>query len=119
MLANLGYSIKIKEGKVKVPKGSLILLKEPKKYELYVLEGHTSINIVFTVIDSSDKTMIWQKRLGHLSNKRLIKLSKRGLTCGDKIIGMNLCKHSIVGKKKREKFTIHSHSERHIGICPF
>lgn len=40
MLDNSGYSIKIEEEKMKISKGSLILLKAMKKCGLFVFKGH-------------------------------------------------------------------------------
>lgn len=69
MLDNPGYSIGIEEGKIKVSKGSLIILKGVKKCGLYMLEDHTSINLTATIINLNNTTMLWLRHLGHLSDK--------------------------------------------------
>lgn len=57
MVNNSGYSIRIEEGKMKLLKGILILLKVAKKCGL-LLESHTSMNLTDTVCNSNDTTML-------------------------------------------------------------
>lgn len=88
-------------------------MKAVKKCVLYVLEGHTSINLANTIKNPDDTTMLCNMHLGYLSDKRLIQLSKRGLLCGYKVIGIDLYKHCIVGKQNGVKFI----SSMHTTIC--
>ncbi|GJS54945.1 retrovirus-related pol polyprotein from transposon TNT 1-94 [Tanacetum coccineum] len=48
-------------------------------------------------------------RLGHMSEKGMMELSKRGLLCGQNTRKLEFCKHHVFGKQHRVKFgtTVH------------
>lgn len=117
MLDELGYTVKIEEGKMKVLKDSLILLKASKRNGLYIFEGHTSNNVVATVKEQHDKTLLWQKLLRHLNDKRLQELSNRGLFGRDKVTGVDIHEHCFAGKQNIVKFTTSAHTT--LGIMDY
>lgn len=77
---------------------------------MYVLKGHISRNLADVVKQTKGKTTLWYKLFGHISDKRLQDLAKRGLLGRDKINGVELCEHYLVGKQKGVKFPIAAHT---------
>ncbi|XP_060673811.1 uncharacterized protein LOC132803961 [Ziziphus jujuba] len=80
------YSYKAERGTLKVLKGSMVAVKASKKNGLYVLDGNVvqgeaSVSVNEKVSD----TTLWHRRIHHISEKRLIELSKQGLLCGHKV----------------------------------
>ena len=72
-------------GVLKVSKGVLVVIKARKSRSLCVLHGSTLTGYA-TVSSLSmsdfDITKLWHMRLGHMSEKGLTLLRKRGLLCG-------------------------------------
>ncbi|GKV28505.1 hypothetical protein SLEP1_g37549 [Rubroshorea leprosula] len=89
-------------GVLKVSKGALVILKGKKVGGLYHVQGST-INGICAVSTSSsldkDVTRLWHMRLGHMSERGMMELSKRGLLCGQKIGKLDLCEHYVYGKQ--------------------
>lgn len=54
-----GYPIKVENGKIKVSKGSSVLLKAMKQNGLYILKRYSTPNIVAMAKQPNDKTLIW------------------------------------------------------------
>ncbi|PKI43781.1 hypothetical protein CRG98_035792 [Punica granatum] len=69
-------------------------------------------------VSSSDQdaitTKLWHMRLGHMSERGLTELSKRGLLCGHKIEKLDLCEHCILGKQRKVKFNTGVHRNKGI-----
>ncbi|KAH0725013.1 hypothetical protein KY284_000878 [Solanum tuberosum] len=63
----------------------------------------TGVASVSTQYDS-DITKLWHMRLGHMSEKSLSILSKRGLLCGQSTENMEFCKYCVFEKQKRVSF---------------
>nr|XP_027086498.1 probable LRR receptor-like serine/threonine-protein kinase At3g47570 [Coffea arabica] len=55
--------------------------------------------------EDTDITKLWHMRLGHMSEKGLGILSKRGLLCGQSTGPLEFCEHCIFGKQKRVSFS--------------
>jgi len=51
-------------------------------------------------MSDSDVTKLWHMRLGHMSDKGMAILSKRGLLCGQSTGKIEFCEHCIFGKQK-------------------
>ncbi|GKV43027.1 hypothetical protein SLEP1_g50368 [Rubroshorea leprosula] len=94
-------------GILKVSKGALVILKGKKVGGLYHLQGST-INGTCAMSTSSrpdrDVTQLWHMRLGHMSERGMMELSKRGLLCGRKIGKLDFCEHYVYGKQCRLQF---------------
>nr|CAD1833005.1 unnamed protein product [Ananas comosus var. bracteatus] len=76
--------------------------------KLYVLQGSTVTGgaaVSSSSMSDSDVTKLWHMRLGHMSERGLMVLSKRGLLCGQNTGSLEFCKHSVFGKQKRVSFT--------------
>ena len=86
MIDDLGYTIKVERGDLKILKGSLIVMKGVKKNGIYSLLGNTVVGSLSTVTDSKiNETMLWHRRLGHVSQRGLYELVKQGLLGIDKL----------------------------------
>lgn len=65
---------------MKVLKGSLVVFREIKANNLYLLQGFIlGISSNASVVQSLDNAMLWHKRLGHVSEKSLSELVKQGM----------------------------------------
>ncbi|KAJ0097195.1 hypothetical protein Patl1_27299 [Pistacia atlantica] len=95
-----GCKFKCEDGVLKFSKGALSVMKAERFGTLYFLQGSTVIGST-TVINSSsdsDNTKLWHMRLGHMSEKGMAALSKRGLLCGQQIGKLEFCEHCVFGK---------------------
>ena len=54
--------------------------------------------------DHEKNTLLWHRRLGHMSEKGLVELEKQGLSCGDKLGKLQSCENCVLGKSRRLKF---------------
>ena len=102
-----GYRYSGEGGVLKVSKGTLVVLKGQLSHGIYTLMGTTCISEVFaatTPMVEEDITKLWRMRLGHMSQKGLELLSKRGLLCGQSISKVEFCEHCVLGKQKRITF---------------
>ncbi|GKV08223.1 hypothetical protein SLEP1_g19888 [Rubroshorea leprosula] len=76
-------------GVLKVSKGALVILKGKKVGGLYHLQGST-VNGTCAVSTSSspnkDVTRLWHMRLGHMSERGMMELSKRGCSLAKEFI---------------------------------
>ncbi|CAA7390672.1 unnamed protein product [Spirodela intermedia] len=82
---------------------------------LYTLLGTTissSIATTSTSMTEEDVTKLWHMRLGHMSEKGIDLLSKRGLLCGQSISKVEFCEHCILGKHKRVSFQMATHKTK-------
>lgn len=83
MLDKERYSFKTENGFLKVPKGSLIVIKGLVKNGIYSLIGSIVIGDSSSIAKSEmDTSRLWHMRLGHGSERGLQKLSKQDMLCG-------------------------------------
>ena len=76
-LKKLGLEVSIRDGVLKMPKGSIVILKGVYRNNLYYLKGSTVTGQVETFTDSDDdSTRLWQMRLEHTREKSLQALTK-------------------------------------------
>jgi len=76
-LKTLGLEISIKDGVLKMTKGSMVVLKVVRQNNLYYLKGSTVTGQVATFTDSDgDSTKLWHMRLEHTREKSLQALAK-------------------------------------------
>ena len=81
------------------------MMKRVKKNGIYSLLGITVIGSSSLVASTSmDNTMLWHRRLGHVSEKGLIKLSKQGLMGKEKLQELEFCETCVYGKSSSVKF---------------
>ena len=76
-LETLGLVVSIKEGVLKMTKGSMVVLKAVRRNNLYYLNGSTVTRQVAAFTDSDeDSTRLWHMRLGHTGEKSLQALAR-------------------------------------------
>lgn len=94
-------------GVLKISKGALVLMKANRSGSLYVLQGSIVAGIadVATPPTHQDETKLWHMRLGHMSEKGMNILCKRGLVGRHTTCKIDLCEHCVFGKQKRVSFT--------------
>ena len=66
------------------------------------------VSRVFSV-SYQEMTKICHMRLGHMGEKWMQLLSKRGLLSGIKVANLEFCEHCVFGKKHRSKFSKGAH----------
>ena len=100
-----GYSYKASDGVMKVTKGCLVVMKGVIENGLYVLQGSIVIGSASIVEKGADhNSLIWHKRLSHVSERKLLELEKQELLCRDKLEKLQFCESCIFGKATRLKF---------------
>ncbi|KAL4029866.1 hypothetical protein IC575_008094 [Cucumis melo] len=110
-----GCTIKSENGVMKVTKGSLVKLRGTLRHGLYVLEGTTvSGSAAIASGKITDVSMLWHKRLAHVSERGLQALSQQGLLGGVKNVELPFCEHCIMGKSTRVKFGKGKHTTKGI-----
>lgn len=100
-----------------INKGTLILQKKFDKIAqvfksngIYILKALQQKNqSIAAAVTLSDKSEIWHKRLGHLSDKNLHILKKQGHLGNEKIEKVSFCEHCIYGKQKKLPFSAGTH----------
>ena len=87
-----------------------MVMKGVTKNGLYILQGSTVIGSASVVEEDADQnSLVWHRRLGHVSERGLIELEKQGLLCGDKFGKLQFCENCIFGKAIRLKFKKSEH----------
>ena len=82
-----------------------------KQGNFHILQGSTVIGSVFAISQSgshasngSSDIPLWHLRLGHMSEKGLDIISKRGLHRNHKVKLLQCCEHYVYGKQHQTKF---------------
>jgi len=71
-LKTLSLEVSIRDGVLKMTKGSMVVMKGVRRNNLYYLKGSTVTNKVAISIDSDDDSIrLWHMRLRHTSKKSL------------------------------------------------
>jgi len=101
-LESNGCKYFVEGGVLKVSKGALVLMKGTRRGSLYILQGSTvTSSVVVTSVPSNvDLTKLWHARLGHMSEKGMTILSKRGLLGSEGASTLEFCEHCVFGKQK-------------------
>ncbi|XP_040372400.1 uncharacterized protein LOC112194950 [Rosa chinensis] len=100
-LDKAGYRYRSEEERLKVLKGSLVVMKgDIQPNNLYKLQGTTIIGGVAMSTEVKDKTELWHHRLGHMSQRGMQELHKKGKLEGVSVCKLNFCKDCTLGKQK-------------------
>ncbi|KAH9718762.1 hypothetical protein KPL71_022343 [Citrus sinensis] len=112
-LDQIGCSIKVESGVMKVVRGSIVVMKGNKQNGLYVLQG-TAVtgDVSISASLGLDKTLIWHLRLGHMSEKGLKILEKQGVLGDDKLGSLEFCEVCVLGKSSRTSFKTAVHNTK-------
>ncbi|KAH9803501.1 hypothetical protein KPL71_001790 [Citrus sinensis] len=94
--------------------GSMVIMKGNKNNGLYVLNGQTVIGEASVTESGEDKSKLWHLRLGHMSEKGLKELEKKGVFGKDQLNSLGFCEDCILGKASRIKFesAVHTTKEK-------
>ena len=102
------------DGHCSVYNGDRLMLMGVRHGNLYFLRGDTVEGgaMVSEVLDekSMTQTQLWHMRLGHVGEKGLKALSKRGLLGDEQLGKLDFCEHCILGKQTRVKFDTAEHT---------
>jgi len=107
-LEALGLMISIRDGVLKMIKGSMVVMKGVRRNNLYYLKGSTVTGQVETSSSSDDDcTKVWQVNVGHGGEKSLQAPAKKGSLGGAATCNLE-GEHSVLDKKK-VKFSTSTH----------
>ena len=108
-----GCTYKTGSGVLMISKGALVVMKWKKINGLYTLQGSTVTGAVGVAVSTSESiietTRLWHMQLGHMSERGLTILSKRGFLDGQKIGKLDFCEHCVFGKQCKVKFNTGVH----------
>ncbi|KZV56298.1 hypothetical protein F511_00295 [Dorcoceras hygrometricum] len=104
MLDSKGFNVKIEGGTMKVIKGSLTVMRGSQDNGLYILEASTVTGSSNAAVGGANKARLWHLRLGHVSEKGLVELSKQNLLGRDKVDDLSFCDECVLGKCSRVRF---------------
>jgi len=102
-----GCRYSAENGVLKVMKGAMVLMKGFRQGSLYLLQSTTVTGsvIVCTISVDVDTTRLWHMRLGHMSEKVMSILSKKGYSSSARTSKLEFCDHCVLGKQKRVSFS--------------
>lgn len=107
-LDDLGFKMESENKVMKIIKGELVIMKAEKiAANLYLLKGETLQEgeaSVATTSSSEKSSMIWHKKLGHMSEQGMKILAEKNLLPGLTKVSLPFCEHCIVSKQHRLKF---------------
>lgn len=86
-------------------------MKALKFNGLYVLDG-SMVQGEVSINENLSETIPWHKRLGYISDKRLIELDKQGFLHCHKVEKLDFCDHCIFVKQIRVKLNIVIHQTK-------
>jgi hypothetical protein len=110
-----GYKSIVQGGVMKFYKGILLVMKEKKVGNMFLLEGRTELDHATTVSEyDGDIFRLWHQRLGHMSERGLKVLFDRKLLPRLKSLKLDFCKHCIYGKHNRKRFKTGRHTSEGI-----
>ncbi|KAL2250907.1 UNVERIFIED_CONTAM: Retrovirus-related Pol polyprotein from transposon TNT 1-94 [Sesamum indicum] len=89
------------KGIMKIMKGSLVVFKAEKRRNLYLCS--VTYDSLAASVNMHDKTVLWHKRFGHISQKGLEFLNKEGIL-SDNIDKLPFCDDCVMGKQHRVHF---------------
>ncbi|KAH9698871.1 Integrase catalytic domain-containing protein [Citrus sinensis] len=115
MLDQMGLSIKLESGELRISNGDGLVMKGYKRNGVYVLNGEAITGVSGVSISSScDNTLLWHLRLGHMSLRGLKELQKQGVLGSSQISELDFCEDCVLGKATRNSFGKSVHSTKGI-----
>lgn len=92
-----GCSFSSEQGVLKDAKGSRTVLKAKRERNLYFLQGKSHVGEV-NMVTAKDETSLWHSRLGHVSQKSIDVLVRKGHLDKTKVSTLQFCESCVVGK---------------------
>lgn len=108
-LEDQGCWFQSRDGVMKINRGCRTLIKGQKTDTLYVLQGSVLTGSVNAAVGPRDETRLWHRRLGHMSQKGMKALVKKGYLDSAKVTDMDFCEDCIYGKAHRVSFGVGKH----------
>ncbi|GAV75938.1 gag_pre-integrs domain-containing protein [Cephalotus follicularis] len=90
-------------------------MKGNKVNHIYHLQGSTVMGfaaVTSSSVSENDRMKLWHMRLGHISERDMTTLSKRGLLCREQTISLDFCEHCVIGKQCSVRFSKGTHSTK-------
>ncbi|KAK8931206.1 hypothetical protein KSP39_PZI016897 [Platanthera zijinensis] len=110
-----GYSYTSDGGYLKVKKGALVVMKGERCGTLYRLIGSTITGDAgVSTTPDEDSSLLWHARLGHMSERGLLELHKKGLLKGIKTCKLDFCETCVLGKQCKVKFVTSSKRSKQV-----
>ena len=104
-LGNIGSWRSVRDGVLKMTRGSMVVLKGVRCNNIYYLMDSMVIGQVATSVSSdSDCTQVWHMRLEHTGEKSLQAITKKGSLEGTFTCNIELGGHGVLDKKMKVKF---------------
>jgi hypothetical protein len=104
----MGFKFSTDNGVLKFSQGNCVVLKAERINNLYYLKGSTIIGTAtVSIASNTSNTKLWHMRLGHMSEKDMHLLHKRGYL--NDIGNLEFCEHYVFGKQKRVSFSLSTH----------
>nr|KYP49125.1 Retrovirus-related Pol polyprotein from transposon TNT 1-94 [Cajanus cajan] len=100
-----GYSFSGNDGQITVSKGALVVMKGKLQHDIYVMLGNSfqgTVSRSHSLEQHVDNTKLWHCRLGHMSERGLVVLSKQGLLSGAMTGKLKFCESCVMGKPMEE-----------------
>ncbi|KAH9657436.1 hypothetical protein KPL70_023077 [Citrus sinensis] len=100
ILDQMGCTFKMESGVMRIIKGSMVIMKGAKNNALYVLQGTTiTRDVSVSTSQNLNKTLMWQIRLGHMSEKGMKILERQGVLGDNKLDPIEFCENGVVRHK--------------------
>lgn len=111
----MNMKIKIHKGFTKLFYNSKEIISSPKVNVVCILQAEPLVEtLLVSARSSDDKSLIWHKRLGHVSEKGMIILNKLGCFGKDNIKSLKFCEDCVIGKQNKLPFKIGIHKSTSI-----
>ncbi|KAG7554626.1 GAG-pre-integrase domain [Arabidopsis suecica] len=108
-LEEQGCSFESSNGVLKIKEGNRTLFVGSRHEKLYLLQGKPENGHLLNVERKNDDTVLWHRRLGHISQKNMDILVKKGYLDRKKVSRFEMCEDCIYGKARRLSFVMATH----------
>ncbi|KAH9781301.1 hypothetical protein KPL71_008412 [Citrus sinensis] len=113
MLDQMGLSIKLESGELRISNGNGVVMICYKRNGVYVLDGEAITGLSGVSISSScGNTLLWHLRLGYMSLKGLKELHKQGVLGISQISELDFCEDCVLGGNTYFLSIINDYSRR-------
>lgn len=107
------YHIEIKNGFTNIFRDQKLIVSSPQINGIYVIGAQSvSPNSCISFVAYSDKSELWHKRLGHLSENGLKSLSYQGDFGSDSVQKLTFCGYCIIATQVRLPFRARTHKSQ-------